>query len=554
VATSKEVFSMAGVIHQGDCIAGMNGLPAGSVHLAFADPPFNIGYKYDAYDDRREKADYLAWSRAWITAVHRVLREDGTFWLAIGDDYAAELKVLSQEIGFHSRSWVIWYYTFGVNCTNKFTRSHTHLLYFVKDPQRFTFRAHDAMNRVPSARELVYNDKRANPKRRLNDDTWILRPQDINGGFEPDEDTWYFPRVAGTFKERAGFHGCQMPEQLLGRIISHCSNEHDIVLDPFAGSASTLVTAKKLRRRAVGFELSKEYARQGRKRLAETQVGEKLVGAADAILTAPPTPKDVASLLPEVKASDLDFDREIKQAFGAVNDGWSADRLVADPDLNAAFCAACLERGLPGGPYEWNWRLLTIRKRGALKEFPTERTTDIDWNQCDQFLFASEIALRQLEDRYDAVLDRILCTPDLAAEFDGVAKELAPGFSPLQYRWGALKLRKEAKYARQRSESISIPRFKESWRGSDKFLGELRPGPGLYLISAKKPLYAGHAQDLPDRLGRILSPEFFARWGEPRDLRVQVRSFAGHVRELLGYQAKLVNHHRPKLNLRELVA
>ena len=83
---------MAGKIHQGDCVAKMNGLPAKSVHLAFADPPFNIGYKYDTYDDRREKADYLAWSRAWITAVHRVLRDDGTFWLAIGDDYAAELK------------------------------------------------------------------------------------------------------------------------------------------------------------------------------------------------------------------------------------------------------------------------------------------------------------------------------------------------------------------------------------------------------------------------------------------------------------------------------
>ena len=163
----------------------------------------------------------------------RVLKSSGTFWLAIGDDYAAELKLISQnDVGFFCRSWVIWYYTFGVNCRRKFSRSHTHLFQFVKDPDNFTF--NDGDIRVPSARQLVYNDIRANSKGRLPDDTWILRPQDLSDGFSPDDDVWYFPRVAGTFKERAGFHGCQMPEQLLGRIIRASSNEKEVVLDPFA--------------------------------------------------------------------------------------------------------------------------------------------------------------------------------------------------------------------------------------------------------------------------------------------------------------------------------
>ena len=83
----------------------------------------------------RARTQYLDWSRDWIAAVHRVLKPSGTFWLAIGDEYAAELKLASQEIGFHPRSWVIWYYTFGVNCKHKFSRSHAHLFYFVKDPQ-----------------------------------------------------------------------------------------------------------------------------------------------------------------------------------------------------------------------------------------------------------------------------------------------------------------------------------------------------------------------------------------------------------------------------------
>ena len=73
----------------GDCIAGMASLAAESVDLAFADPPFNIGYEYDVYEDRKAADDYLNWCREWIGQVHRVLKPNGAFWLAIGDEFAA---------------------------------------------------------------------------------------------------------------------------------------------------------------------------------------------------------------------------------------------------------------------------------------------------------------------------------------------------------------------------------------------------------------------------------------------------------------------------------
>ena len=218
----------------------------------------------------------------------RTLKPTGTFWLAIGDDFAAELKLIFQrDLGLCCRSWVIWYYTFGVNCKFKFSRSHTHLLHFVKNRKNFTFNG--AAVRVPSARQLVYGDVRADRDGRLPDDTWILRPQDMPEGFKPDEDTWFYPRVAGTFKERRGWHGCQMPEQVLGRIIKCCSNEGDLVLDPFGGSGTTLAVAKKLKRRFIGFELSENYAQNIQQRLDGISPGDPLSGPEDPRVSAPST-------------------------------------------------------------------------------------------------------------------------------------------------------------------------------------------------------------------------------------------------------------------------
>src|SRR5262249_1158681 len=130
----------------------------------------------------------------------------------------------------------------------------------------------------------------ADPRGRVPDNTWILRPQDASGAFTRGHDTWYFARVAGTFKERAGFHGCQMPERLLERIIRCCSNPDDLVLDPFAGSGSTLIVAKKLGRRWVGYDLSAEYIRHAGARINAVSAGDPVDGPEDPLLSAPATP------------------------------------------------------------------------------------------------------------------------------------------------------------------------------------------------------------------------------------------------------------------------
>ncbi len=564
-------------IQQGDCIEQMKILPDGCVDLAFADPPFNIGYEYDVYDDAQEHRDYLDWSRRWIEGVHRVLKPTGTFWLAIGDEYAAELKLLSQEIGFHCRSWVIWYYTFGVNCTHKFSRSHAHLFYFVKNPTEFTFRRKDLQNRVPSARQLVYADARANPSGRLPDDTWILRPQDLADCFTPDEDTWYFPRVAGTFKERAGFHGCQMPEQLLGRIIRTCSHENEVVLDPFSGSATTLVVAKKLGRRFFGFELSDEYVQRGTARLEEVRRGDLLEGAPEPLVSAPTTPiaanangkrkpssksgttskRPPTPVLSEL-IEELDTrKRDLITVFRDVSDGFSLDRVIADPALNSQLADACRKLGLPGDTRTWNRMLLGLRKARMLAGIPTQKRTEISWKDCDSYLFASEIALSQLLAQGFESLDEILCDPSLASKFDELARSLAPGFTELQYRWGALKLRKAAKYAKDTSSFLSLSRMCKPMPLREMEWRRVPDKAGIYLVIGNKEkhdLYGGETFSLRERLHKQFVSRQLKRWETNWSAECVAYAVLSEPRprELIAYQRCLVSKHRPMLNLLEL--
>lgn len=237
-------------LYRGDCVNLLAAWRPRWADLIFADPPYNIGYDYDNYDDNRPRAEYLDWSRRWMKACRRSLKPRGSLYVAIGDDYAADLRNIGRRLGLQLRNWIIWTYTFGQSTTKKFCRSHTHILYFTRHATRFTF--NDRSLRFPSARHTTYQDKRACPSGRLPNDVWNE-----------------FPRVCGTFRERVGPHGCQMPEALLMRIILASSNPGDVVLDPFVGSGTTAAVAKRLGRRYVGIDVSKQYIDSARERLAE---------------------------------------------------------------------------------------------------------------------------------------------------------------------------------------------------------------------------------------------------------------------------------------------
>jgi site-specific DNA-methyltransferase (adenine-specific) len=233
-----------------DCIELLGKVKEPFADLVFADPPFNIGYQYDKYHDKVEKNNYLAWTRDWMAACERALKPHGSFYVAIGDDYAAHVRIIGEELGLTVRNWIIWHYTFGQQTKQKFAKSHTHILYFVKDSKNFVF--NDYAIRVPSDRQLIYKDSRANSTGKIPDDTWNC-----------------YSRVCGTFKEREGWHPCQMPELLLARIIAVSSNAGDLVFDPFNGSGTTAAAAVQLGRNYCGIDISEDYVKNSMIRLAE---------------------------------------------------------------------------------------------------------------------------------------------------------------------------------------------------------------------------------------------------------------------------------------------
>ena len=270
----------------GDTVKALNDMPAGWADLVFADPPYNIGYKYDQYHDAREDDDYVAFTHQWVDACIRATKPTGSLFFMIGDEYAAEmrlhLKSHERANNLLLRNWIIWHYTFGQNCKAKFNRSHVHIFYAVRDDKNFTF--NDLAVRVPSARQTTYADLRADSRGKLPDDTWVLRPQETEGYFRSEEDTWYISRLCGTFKERVDWHPCQIPQKLLHRIISVASKPGDVVLDPFSGSGTTALAAQGLGRHYVGIELSPDYAAKSRERLN--------AAAKDTDLFGKPTPSE----------------------------------------------------------------------------------------------------------------------------------------------------------------------------------------------------------------------------------------------------------------------
>jgi DNA modification methylase len=224
----------------------------GPARLIFTDPPYNIGIDYGD----GEKADllspqaYMKWVRQWLGLCWDCLTDDGSLWVMIGDEYAAEYCTEIKATGFTVRSWIKWYETFGVNCANKFNRTSRHIFYAVKDGKSFVFNPEPVTR--PSDRQTKYGDSRASAGGKLWDDVWQV------------------PRLTGTCAERIPDFPTQLPLALVEPIVLCASMPGDLVVDPFNGSGTTGVASIQNGRKYVGIEKSEKFADMADMRLRAT--------------------------------------------------------------------------------------------------------------------------------------------------------------------------------------------------------------------------------------------------------------------------------------------
>lgn len=236
------------MIHIGDCCEVLASLKRESVDLVLTDPPYNIGIDYGAGTKADRRDDYDLWCGKWIYLCNRVLKPHGSIWIISGQEHGAEIDLSLQLEGLTVRNRITWHETFGVYCHKKFGRCSRPIFYAVKDSKHFTFNR-EAVT-IPSDRQTKYGDKRASTSGKIMGDVWSV------------------PRVCGTFRERVKGVPTQLPEVLVERIIRVSSNPGDTVLDPFAGSGTTLAVAARLSREATGIELNPAYAE-----IAERRIG-----------------------------------------------------------------------------------------------------------------------------------------------------------------------------------------------------------------------------------------------------------------------------------------
>ncbi|HKG74277.1 MAG TPA: site-specific DNA-methyltransferase, partial [Aestuariivirgaceae bacterium] len=258
-AARPDVRPLLDSILVGDCLDELKKLPAKSIDVVFADPPYNLqlqGELYrpdqskvdavdDAWDRFRDFASYDAFTKAWIGECRRVLKDNGTLWVIGSYHNIFRVGTIIQDLGFWLLNDVIWRKTNPMpNFRGKrFTNAHETLIWAAKsaDQKSYTFN-YEAM-------------KALNEELQMRSD-WLLG---ICNGHE---------RLKGSNGEK--LHPTQKPEALLHRVLIASTNPGDIVLDPFFGTGTTGVAAKRLGRHFIGIERDRAYVTGALERLAQT--------------------------------------------------------------------------------------------------------------------------------------------------------------------------------------------------------------------------------------------------------------------------------------------
>lgn len=252
---NMNVKKVLNTVINADCVEIMDSLEENSVDVVFADPPYNlqlgetllrpdntlVNGVSEEWDNFESMAAYDEYTKRWLTAVKRVLKDDGCLWVIGSYHNIFRVGYILQNLGFWILNDVVWSKTNPMPNFKgtRFTNAHETLIWAVKNPKaRYTFN-YEAM-------------------KALNDETQM-------------RSIWEMPICTGKerLKNEQGekLHPTQKPEALLYRIILASSNQGDVILDPFFGTGTTGAVAKKLGRNFIGIERDANYVSGACKRI-----------------------------------------------------------------------------------------------------------------------------------------------------------------------------------------------------------------------------------------------------------------------------------------------
>ncbi len=247
-------------ITQGDCLELFKEIPDNSVDMTFADPPFNLKKKYTSYTDSLEFQEYLNWCELWISEMVRVTKPTGSIFLHNIPKWLTYYATFLNKFA-HFKHWISW-------------DAPTAPMGKSLQPAHYGILFYGKKEKGTKIYELRYPHKRDRKQGFLLKD--YGGKKDKLHPFGPlVSDVWTDIHRIKHNKKRDP-HPCQLPIHLLDRLILLSTDEGDTVLDPFSGTGTTAISAKRLGRNYIGFEIDSEYVEISKRKLEAVEPNYKL--------------------------------------------------------------------------------------------------------------------------------------------------------------------------------------------------------------------------------------------------------------------------------------
>jgi len=252
--------SLINKVIQGDCLEVMQKIPDNSIDMTFADPPFNLKKRYGEYKDNKEFKEYIGWCKKWIYEMVRVTKPTGSIlvhnvpkWLTY---YASFLNEIADF-----KHWISWDAP-TAPMGKTLQPAHYGILFYAKDIKKLKFY------------EVRYPHKRCrNCKILLKDYGGKKNGLHPFGPLVSDVWTDIHRIKHNKYREK---HPCQLPVHLMERLVLMATDENDIVLDPFVGTGTTVIAAKRLGRRYIGIDIDEKYVDIANNKLSEEKADSKI--------------------------------------------------------------------------------------------------------------------------------------------------------------------------------------------------------------------------------------------------------------------------------------